>query len=136
MKTDIFYKIENDVIAIRVDPDMIDDLIRVLESLLSIAHTVKNKARYESKKSAERREKEAALRMAQFQAEAVKVWLRYQEHINGCNGSKPLAMQKIKKEFGMGYTDADIYISEGRKALRQKKTPPGRSSGGANGVSR
>lgn len=124
METDIFYKASNDTIGIKADPDMIDDLISILESLLSIAHVVKRKARYESKQAQEKREKEAALNMAQFQADAVKMYQRYQEHLNnGCNGSKSLAIQKIKKEFGMGYTDADIFISEGRKALRQKKAP-------------
>lgn len=122
MKTDIFYKADDDVVGIRADPDVIDDLIAVLNSLLSIAHTVKRKARYESAQAEEKRKKKAALNLAEFQAEAVNVYRRYQEHLdNGCNGQKSLAIQKIKQEFKMGYTDADIYISEGRKAFRQKK---------------
>lgn len=138
MKTDIFYKAENDVVGIRADPAIIDDLIMVLESLLSIAYTVKTKARYESLKAQEKREKDMALNMAKFQVEAINIYRRYQEHLNnGCNGQKSLAIQKIKQEFKLGYTDADIFISEGRKALRERskvKHPGVSMRDGVNGL--
>lgn len=116
MKTDIFYKIENDTIGIRADPAIIDDLIMVLESLLSIAQTVKTKAKI---RQAELRAKDESLRAqreAEYSKEAARVYRRYKEHLNnGCMGDKSLAVKKTYQELGILRIDAEFYIAEGKR---------------------
>lgn len=105
-----------DSITLKADPEMIRDLVQVLDGLLSLVRLTRSKVRVVE---AERKIKLDAEQRAREQGvanEAKTIYRRYREHLNnGCAGNRTLAMQKIQGEFKLLAVDARIRIKMGKE---------------------
>ncbi len=118
---------EDGKITITADQEIIKDLIFALNTLLDLSHAVRAKINFARAIEAANNKEDIERRQNEFKRISEEVFIQFQKHLNnGCNGDKAKAIQCIKKDFGMGYTEAQIYISNGRKFLKAKKGRPSR----------
>lgn len=111
--------IENGKITIKADPELAQDLIYILSSLLDLSHTLQAKIIQARAQEAPTNEEDMHKRLHDFQTKSSQVFRRFQEHMNnGCNGNKSIALQGIKKDFNLGYGEAKVYVTEGRRLFK------------------
>lgn len=109
-------------IMISVDPEIATDLIYALNTLLDLSHRIRSKVIHARALEAALNQEDIERRQNNFKSEASKIFARFQEHMNnGCAGNKAAALQGIKKDFGLGYGEAKIFIIEGRRLEKEKK---------------
>jgi hypothetical protein len=66
--------------------------------------------------------KDIQRRKIKFKEQSLKIFARYKEHLdNVYHKDKAAALQMIKKDFNIGYGEAKIFITEGRRLEREKK---------------
>ncbi len=125
---DIFKLSHNDgTITITADKEVIKDLILALNILLDLSHAIRAKIVFARAIESANNKQDIERRQNEFKRVSEEVFMQFQKYLNnGCNGDKAKAIQCIKKDFGMGYTEAQIYISNGRQFLKAKKGRPSR----------
>ena len=121
--TDIFtLNVEEGKITIQTSPEMAKDLIYVLSTLLDLSKAIRTKVIYARAIAAASDLEDIQRRQIKFKEQSLKIFARYQEHLcNGCHRDKAAALQMIKKDFNIGYGEAKIFITEGRRLEREKK---------------
>ncbi len=101
-------------ITLHCNPEIIDDLIFILDKLLSLSHHLKNQSRYIQ---AHIKAHNSQLLAAQEKIFNDKSHHLYQKYLSyRTKQLTPSAtIQKLKKDFNMGYYDVEIYVTQGRK---------------------
>jgi len=121
--TDIFtLNIEEGKITIQTSPEMAKDLIYVLSTLLDLSKAIRTQVIHARAIAAASDHEDVNRRRYQFQKQSMMIYTRYLEHMNnGCYKNKATAIQMIKKDFNIGYGEAKIFITEGRRLERERK---------------
>jgi hypothetical protein len=124
--SDIFsISIEDGKITIQTSPDLAKELIYVLSTLLDLSKAIQTKVIHARAIAAAANQDDIQRRQLQFKETSVKIFSRYQEHLtNGCNGDRSAALQCIKKDFNIGYGEAKVYVTEGRRLTRKARRAP------------
>lgn len=120
--TDDYFTIDhkNGEIKIKCDPDVIDDLVSVLNNLLSFARTLKVRDRHA--RACRVDPEDIKRRHEAFNDKSTIVFNRFVDHLNnGCHGDKRKALQEIKKDFNLMSCDAQIYVTQGRKLSKIRR---------------
>lgn len=116
--------IKNGEIRIKCDEEIIGDLAMTISMLLELARTIQVKIRHARSSNIDHEDMKR--RRLAFEDESRRIYGRFNDHLNkGCLGNRPAALQKIKKEFGISYTDAKIYVAEGRRLMKKIKSELG-----------
>lgn len=114
---------DNGKITLQADPEIIKDLIFALNTLLDLSRGIRTKIVFAKAVEAARDQVDVKRRQENFKQKSLEVFSRFQEHLgNGCAGDKAKALQCIKQDFGIGYSDAKIYVSSGRKFYQAATT--------------
>lgn len=115
--SDVFSLIlEEGKITIKTDPKLAQDLIYALSVLLDLSRAIRSKVIHSRAQAAATNKQDIKRRQLAFQKKSSGIFTRFQEHLNnGCAGDKAAALQCIKKDFKLGYGEAQIYVIEGRR---------------------
>lgn len=112
---DFIIKVSRNSITLKADPDTIQDLVIILDKLLTVATTMKRKTAVIEA----RRHRIESKRLSQLQKEAdktnIEIFKRYLLHLNnGCQKDKMKARQAIMEEYRLTATNAKVVIQIGR----------------------
>lgn len=113
-------KISPSTLTLKCPPEIIDDLIWMLEKLVLMSRYLKKAVKYAE---AEARASDPELRLHQkaaFDEKSRRVYLQY-VLLQKNNYSRSEATQELKRHFNIGYYDAEIYVSHGRRLEKEDK---------------
>ena len=119
---DFIVKTTNNKIYIAAHPDTIRNLASILEQLVSVAKSLKQKAEIISNKKRREEIKYYSAVAADNEQQSVEIYELYRLHLNNsCAGSHIKAMHEIKAKYGLLSVDAEYYIAMGKRKLKQKE---------------
>lgn len=103
------------------DPEMVDDMIMVLNNMISMARAMRGKVRMEAVERAARVEEQRPARAARFAKKSRDVFVSYEKHLNnGCGGDKRKALEAVRRDFGLLAVDVRILVREGKRAAQKE----------------
>jgi hypothetical protein len=106
-------------ITLSADPELAQDLIYGLSILLDLSRAIRAKITHARAYAAATDQKDLDRRRIEFERRSSEIFSKFQVHLNnGCCGDKAKALQCIKQDFSIGYGDARVYVTEGRRLSR------------------
>jgi hypothetical protein len=107
-------------IRIKANPQIAQDLTFILSHLLDFSRILRVRINYaRSQNNNEEFYKKAR---TEFELKSKTIFTKFNEHLNnGCAGDKAKAIQCIKKDFQLGYGEAKIHITEGRRLSKVRQ---------------
>jgi transposase len=113
-------KVSPSTLTLKCPPEIIDDLIWILEKLVLMSRYLKRYVKYAEAEARANAAENRALLQAQFNDKSRRVYLQY-VFLQKSGYSRSEAIKELKKEFNMGYYDVEIYVSQGRKLEKEEK---------------
>lgn len=109
-------------ITIETEPDLANDLVYALSVLLDLSRHIRAKVHHARFYAEANNQQDTKLRQNEFKKRSAEIFNKFQDHMNnGCDGDKAAALQCIKTDYQLGYGEAKIYVTEGRRLQREKK---------------
>lgn len=112
-------------LRIRIDPELAADLVLILGTVLDMARVIRGKAKAAAAARRALDPVDLAAREQMFNTRSLEIFARYQEHVASGSTAKE-AFREVKKDFNIGYGDAKIYLTQGRKLSKPKRPRPDR----------
>ncbi len=109
-------------LRIKIDPELATELVLILGSILDMARVIRGKAKAVHAARRATDPEDVARRAETYHKRSLEIFARYQEHVDSGSTAKE-ALQKVRKDFNIGYGDAKDYISQGRKLSKPPKRP-------------
>lgn len=113
-------KISSDNVTVTFPAAIIDDVIMVLEKLVSFAGHIKSQNKYAAAQRNATDPATRAKRDREFHTKCLKVYRRYKQ-IEKAEISTSEAFRVLAKEHGFTCFDGRLYVSTGRKLVKKQR---------------
>lgn len=111
-------KVSPSTLTLKCPPEIIDDLIWMLEKLVLMSRYLKRYIKYAEAEERASDAENRALLQAQFNDKSRKVYLRY-VFLQKRGYARSEAIKELRKEFNIGYYDVEVYVSQGRRLEKE-----------------